>query len=76
MGRTGTLVSAFRVSRADARRAAASLLEAEGASDALSYQDSLQFIRQGLIDNPDTLRFPPSSPRVPEKGDSKSRGKH
>lgn len=61
---------------ADARRAAASLLEAEGASDALSYQDSLQFIRQGLIDNPDTLRFPPVSPPVPEKSDRKSRGKH
>ena len=61
---------------ADARRAAASLLEAEGASDALSYQDSLQFIRQGLIDNPDTLRFPPVSPPVSEKSDRKSRGKH
>lgn len=28
----------------------------------LSYTDSLNFIRQGLIENPDTLRFPPVAP--------------
>lgn len=66
---------------ADARQAAASLLEAEGATDALSYQDSLQFIRQGLIDNPDTLRFPPTPttpapPSLPQKGkNAKSAGR-
>ncbi len=26
--------------------------------ESLSHADSLQFIRQGLIENPDTLRFP------------------
>lgn len=31
--------------------------EMEG-GESLSYQDSLNFIRQGLIENPDTLRFP------------------
>ncbi|MDE6528292.1 MAG: hypothetical protein K2L78_04535, partial [Muribaculaceae bacterium] len=27
-------------------------------SEVLSHTDSLQFIRQGLIENPDTLRYP------------------
>lgn len=33
-------------------------MESMDHEEAMSYQDSLQFIRQGLIENPDTLRFP------------------
>ena len=36
-------------------------LDSINADETMSYQDSLQFIRQGLIENPDTLRFPPSA---------------
>ena len=32
------------------------------AGDTLSYTDSLNMIRAGLIENPDTLRFPLADP--------------
>lgn len=35
--------------------------------DNLSYADSLNMIRAGLIENPDTLRFPPADPASPGK---------
>jgi len=37
-------------------------LPADFDTEVLSPADSLRFIREGLIDNPDTLRYPPSPP--------------
>ena len=45
------------------------LLEEE---DPLSYADSLGMIRAGMIDNPDTLRFPPHDLPAPDPTHKKS----
>ena len=44
--------------------------------DRLSYADSLGMIRAGMIDNPDTLRFPPHdlpAPAAPSKSGKKAK---
>ena len=58
--------------RSQGRSTTAAELDAE---ETVSYADSLKMIRAGLIDNPDTLRFPPHDPPAPEPKSAKGKRK-
>ena len=58
--------------RSQGRSTIAAELDAE---ETVSYADSLKMIRAGLIDNPDTLRFPPHDPPAPEPKSAKGKRK-